>query len=153
MKTQRKHRERDEHSRDANQQQRSSTSAIDQKHRDNCHPEIYNADAGGGEDRAGCRRETGGLKYFRRVINHGVNAGDLLEDCESESNHQGGSNMSMKQVGPSPALFLLRQARLNLGDLKIDIGALANPHQHATRDLVLTTANEPARSFGKKKHS
>src|SRR5439155_2778738 len=51
------------------------------------------------------------------------------------------------------ALRLLREARLDLFDLDVDIGKLANAYKHAVRDFMLTASNKPARSFRQEKHA
>jgi hypothetical protein len=57
--------------------------AINQKHRHDRHGNIYDAYAHGRQDRAGSGIESSGLKNVRRVINHRVDAGNLLEDGET----------------------------------------------------------------------
>jgi hypothetical protein len=59
----------------------------------------------------------------------------------------------MQQIGPVSAFSLLCQARLDLFDLDADIGKLADAHENAMRDLMMTATNEPARSLRQKKHS
>jgi hypothetical protein len=48
---------------------------------------------------------------------------------------------------------LLRQARLDLFDLDIDIRKLADPHENAARDFMMAATNEPARRFRQEKHA
>jgi len=81
--TQAEYAKRDDHSGDSNRQQRPATGAINQKHRDDCHGNIYNADAHGRQNCAGSGIESGGLKNSRRLINHCVDAGNLLKYGES----------------------------------------------------------------------
>src|SRR5437867_11814139 len=56
-------------------------------------------------------------------------------------------------MNPASAFSLLREARLDLFHLDIDIGKLANAHEHAVRDFMLTASNKPARRFRQEKHT
>src|SRR5437773_7488416 len=59
----------------------------------------------------------------------------------------------MKQIRPVSAFSLLRQARLDLFDLDVDIRQLSDAHENATCDLMMTATDEPARSFRQKNHA
>ena len=59
----------------------------------------------------------------------------------------------MQQIGPVSAFSLLRQARLDLFDLDVDIGKVSDTHENMVRDFMLTATNEPPRSFRQKKHA
>jgi len=61
--------------------------------------------------------------------------------------------MPAQQIGLVPAFSLLRQARLDLFDLDVDVGKLTDADENALRNFVMTATNEPARSFWQKKHS
>jgi hypothetical protein len=58
-----------------------------------------------------------------------------------------------QQIGPVSTFSLLPQARLDLFDFDVDIGQLSDAHENPLRDLVMTTTNEPARSFRQKRHA
>ena len=51
------------------------------------------------------------------------------------------------------ALSLLRQARLDLFDLGVDIAKLTDANENAVRDVMMPATNEPTRSFRQKKHA
>ena len=68
---------------DTNEQQRPAPGAVNQRHCENRHGNIYNAHAHGRQNRAGSGIEPGGLKNFRGIINHRVDARNLLEDGET----------------------------------------------------------------------
>src|SRR5258708_5890018 len=59
----------------------------------------------------------------------------------------------MKQIRPVSAFSLLRQARVDLFDLDVGVGKPSDAHENAARDFMMTSTNEPARSFRQKKHA
>src|SRR5262249_37915654 len=61
--------------------------------------------------------------------------------------------MPTEQICPTSTFSLLLQAQLDLFDFDVYVRQLADPHQNAVRNFMVTTADEPAWSFRQKKHA
>jgi hypothetical protein len=59
----------------------------------------------------------------------------------------------MKQIRPVCTFSLLRQACLDFFDLDVGVGKLSDAQENPMRDFMMTSTNEPARSFRQKKHA
>ena len=82
------------------QQQRAPADPVDQPDRDHRHEHIDDADPGGGEDGGRGGGQAGGLEDRRREIDHGVDAGDLLEDREPDARRSAAGGRRVAETAP-----------------------------------------------------
>lgn len=57
----------------------------------------------------GLRREAGRLKYLVRMVDDGVDAGDLLEHCEAYADQQCATLLLAEHLGAGPLAAIMRQ--------------------------------------------
>ena len=144
--------QRHRHHRAADEQQRPATGPVEQPDRDQGHADVDDPDRDRGQDRGRRGLDAGELDDRRRVVDHRVDARDLLQDREPDPDHESGLDQRLAQV--TPATRLGADLALDLDDLLLDrLGvAGADPRQHRPRLEVAPRHHQPARALRHPQH-
>ena len=86
------------------EQQRPSPGAVEEAQGDDSHPDVDDADPDRGDDRPGAGVDPGELDDRRRVVDHRVYPGDLLQDRQPDADHQRRLDHRLEQLVPAPGL-------------------------------------------------
>ena len=147
-------READRHPDEAGEQQRPAAEAVDERHRDERGQHVHRADRPRGGRGLVCGRvEPGGGEDLVRVVDDRVDAGELLEDREADTEHRAArATASRTRRATTPARHRASESSICVDHRVGVLVGLRRLRARATASSRRPTFCVPARRVGQRQH-